>query len=192
MSSCPVDIWTIDLDAPRPLALNADEQARAARFRFEKDRRHWGNARSALRQILSGYLGMQPLDFEFIYGKDGKPALQSGGLEFNISHSRNWAMFAVTQSVPVGIDLEWIRESVDIANLLRRIGETRLTGSTEELFRVWTRREARTKAVGGPLMEIPDADLRVADLVAPECFAASLALLGVDPAPCYRHEGSSL
>jgi phosphopantetheinyl transferase len=94
-------------------------------------------------------------------------------------------MIAVSPGPPVGIDLEAIRENVDIARLLARIGETRLTGSRAELFQVWARREARTKAVGGPLMEIPVEDLRVTDLKAPEGFAAALALLGRDPAIHY-------
>ena len=95
-------------------------------------------------------------------------------------------MVAVTRGVPVGIDLEAIRENVDIARLLHRIGETQLTGTKDELFHVWTRREARTKAVGGPLMEIPTADLRVVDITAPPGFAASVALEGTDAEPRYQ------
>jgi 4'-phosphopantetheinyl transferase len=187
MSSCPVDIWTVDLEVARRLALSPDEQTRMARFRFERDRLHWGNARSALRAILAGYLDCSPLEIGFSYGEHGKPAIAPNrGWEFNISHSRGWAMVAVAQKVPVGIDLETIRETVEIAKLLDRIGETELTGTARELFHVWTRREARTKAAGGPLMEIPSADLRVIDIVAPEGFAASLALIGADPKPIYR------
>src|SRR5882757_5221425 len=149
MKSCPVDVWTICLDEPGSVVLIPEEQIRADRFKFEKDRVHWSRARSALRTTLALYLERPPLGFGFIYGEHGKPALEGNtGLEFNISHSRGWAMIAVTRGVPVGIDLEEIREKVDIAKLLQRIGETELTGTTEELFHVWTRREARTKALG--------------------------------------------
>jgi 4'-phosphopantetheinyl transferase len=187
MNSCAVDIWTVNLDTVRPLLLTPEEQARAARFRRESDRLHWGNARSALREKLALSLDCQALEIEFVYGEHGKPALAgNAGLQFNISHSRGWAMIAVTRGVPAGIDLEVIRENVDIAKLLHRIGETQLTGTTAELFHVWTRREARTKAMGGQLMDIPTADLRVIDLIAPAGFAASLALQGADPEPRYR------
>lgn len=187
MNCCPVDIWTFDLDIPRPVVLSDDEAVRANRFRFESDRRHWAQGRSALRTTLALYLNCAPHCVEFQYGPNGKPALRdAGALEFNISHSRGHAMIAVTRATPVGIDLEAIRENVDIAKLLRRIGETELAGSTGDLYHVWTRREARTKATGGQLMEIPAADLRVADLRAPKGFAASVALLGADPEPHYR------
>jgi 4'-phosphopantetheinyl transferase len=187
MNSCPVDIWTIPLDELRPIVLSADEHARANRFRFERDRVHWSHARSALRTTLALYVNRPPEELKFTCGEHGKPSLDNGaGIEFNISHSRGWAMIAITKGVPVGIDIEEIRENVDIAKLLHRLNETELVGTKAELFQVWTRREARTKAVGGPLMEIPIADLRVIDLKAPEGFAASVALEAFDPVPVLR------
>ena len=173
------DVWTIALEEPREIALSPDEHARANRFHFERDRVHWTNAHSALRTILSEYLNTAPLAISFAIGPHGKPAVQ--GIEFNLSHSSGWAMIAVSRNGPVGIDVESIRPKVDMARLLARIGEMQLTGSRKELFQVWARREARTKAAGGPLMEIPTGDFRVVDLVAPEGFAAALAMEGSDP-----------
>jgi 4'-phosphopantetheinyl transferase len=171
------EVWTVALDEPFEALLSAEEQARAARFRFERDRFRWSHAHSALRAVLSRCVNTPPLELTFDLGPHGKPSTH--GVEFNLSHAGGWAMIAVSASAPVGVDIEAIRENVDMAKLLRRIGETQLSGSREELFRVWARREARTKAVGGPLMEIPSANLRVVDLVAPEGFVAALATLAV-------------
>jgi 4'-phosphopantetheinyl transferase len=179
MNACTVDIWTIPLDEPRASVLTPEEQARADRLRFVKDRDRWIHARSALRTVLASYLNRRPLEIGFVLGPHGKPSVT--GIEFNLSHAGGWAMIAVSRGAPVGVDLEAIRENVDIAKLLDRIGETQLTGTLRELFQVWARREARTKAVGGPLMEIPTEDLRVADLFAPEGFAAALAMVECDP-----------
>jgi 4'-phosphopantetheinyl transferase len=184
MNSCRVDVWTIALEEPREALLSPEEQARADRFRFERDRIHWTHAHSALRSILSRYLGTPPLELKFTTGPHGKPAV--AGVEFNLSHAGGWAMVAVSVCAPVGVDLEAIRENVDIVKLLLRIGETEIGGSREESFRVWSRREARTKAVGGPLMEIPTADLRVVDLIAPPGFVAALAMLERHPEVSYR------
>jgi 4'-phosphopantetheinyl transferase len=172
-------VWTISLEEPREGVLAPDEQARADRFRFERDRVHWTHARSALRTILGRYLSTPPLEISLQLGPHGKPAV--AGVEFNLSHSGGWAMIAVSRSAPVGIDLEAFRPKVEMAALLRRIGETELTGSREQLFQIWARREARTKALGGPLMEIPAGDIRVMDLAAPAGFAAALAMVGCDP-----------
>lgn len=177
-----VDVWTIDLDRRRDLYLSEDEKARAARFRFEKDRRYWSHARSVLRQVLARYAGAPASSLSFVYGEHGKPALAVGGLQFNLSHSGEWAMIAVSRESAVGIDVEKIREDVEIAKLLERIGETDVEGSTAELFQRWTRREAQTKALGVGLMEKPPGDnMSIADLTAPEGFAAALALVEGDP-----------
>jgi hypothetical protein len=73
-----------------------------------------------------------------------------------------------------------------MARLLQRIGETEVSGTREELFQVWARREARTKALGGPLLQIPAADLSVVDLIAPPGFAGALAMVERDPEIRYR------
>jgi 4'-phosphopantetheinyl transferase len=178
-----VDVWIVELDEVRPLVLTPDEQARAARFRFEADRRHWTNARCALRTILSRYVGTAPEHIPFTFGPHGKPATE--GVEFNLSHARNWAAIAVSYGVPVGIDIESIRDNVEIDKLLRRIGETQTLGSKEHLFQIWTRREARTKALGSPLMEIPPPDVVAVDVLAPAGFAASVALIHRTPRVTY-------
>lgn len=182
-----VDVWTIDLNAPRRALLAPEEEVRAARFRFEADRLHWTNARSALRSTLAGYLSAPPEEIVFRYGTHGKPSTE--GIEFNLSHARGRAMIAVSERVPVGIDIEAIRENIEIDKLLRRIGETCVQGTKEQLFQVWTRREARTKALGSPLMEIPPANVIAVDLMAPRGFAASVALVGYIPS--IRHRGAA-
>jgi len=188
LNSHPVDIWTVPLDASRPLFLSSAEAERAARFRFEKDRTHWTRARSALREILSSYLSIAPENIEFSYGQNGKPATER--IEFNLSHARNWALIAVSHGVPTGIDLELIREDVEIGNLLARIGEPETEGEHRELFHTWTRREARTKALGAQLMQVPPPEVCAVDIKAPEGFAASVALVWRTPVP--RYCGGSL
>ncbi len=56
----------------------------------------------ALRRILSGYLGCPPDEVRYSYGPQGKPSLiDEGGLEFNMSHSGDLALYAVTRG-PAG------------------------------------------------------------------------------------------
>lgn len=183
LNSHPLDIWTVPLDSPRPLFLSPAEIDRAARFRFENDRIHWTRARSALREILSGYLSIPPENLEFSYGQNGKPAIAQ--LEFNLSHARNWAMIAISHDVPTGIDIEFIRNDVEIGKLLARIGEPETEGERQALFQAWTRREARTKALGAPLMHIPPPEVCAVDINAPRGFAASVALVHRTPVPRY-------
>jgi 4'-phosphopantetheinyl transferase len=130
---------------------------------------------------------MRPEAVSFAYGKNGKPEVE--GIEFNLSHARNRAMIALSHGVAVGIDIEQIRENVEIATLLRRIGENVNSGSTEQLFHAWTRREARIKAMGSGLMDIPPSNVVAIDIDAPSGFAASVALVDRTPLVRYCGEG---
>lgn len=183
MNVWPVDLWTVSLREPRPAILAEDEVARANRFKFEEDRIRWTRARTALRSVLSRYAGASPESLRFAYGPHGKPSLPAAGeIEFNLSHAGDWALIAVAKSVPVGVDIERIRPNVDMAALLRRIGETELPVAVPDLFRIWTRREAKSKAAGGALFDLPHRDACAIDLTITEGYAAAIALVGAIPA----------
>ena len=186
--ACDVDVWLVTLESDREIVLSPDEELRASRFRFEQDRARWTRAHSALRLILAGCTGIPAAEIRFAVGEHGKPKMLDGGdLEFNLSHSGSWAMVAVTRGVPVGVDIERIREGVDMKAMLRRLGETNLPDTQTALFSVWTRREAVSKAIGGALFRPPDGDFSVVDLEAPEGYSASLAVIGGYPRYLYKH-----
>jgi 4'-phosphopantetheinyl transferase len=187
----PVDLWTVSLTNPSPDHLSEDEIARANRFKFESDRIRWSRARSTLRVILSRYAGEDAARLAFIYGEHGKPALLPfSDVEFNLSHAGDWAMIAVSHSVPVGVDIERIRPGVDMVPLLHRLGEADLPEQTQRLYQVWTRREAKSKAAGGALFDKPSDNVCVIDVTAPPEYAASVALVGFEPEVRYCGGGN--
>jgi 4'-phosphopantetheinyl transferase len=187
MDTHRVELWTFPLTREIPNHLSEDEVARANRFRFDGDRVRWIRARSSLRMILSRYAGEDPGNLGFTYGKHGKPTLSPfTEVQFNLSHAGDWAIVAVTESVPVGVDIERIRDNVDMAPLLQRLGETDLPASIPVLYSRWTRREAKTKAAGGALFDKPADDICAIDITAPVGYAAAVALVGHQPSVTYR------
>ena len=191
MDKFPVDVWTVSLVNPSPSYLSEDEIARANRFKFEEDRIRWTRACSSLRMILSRYAGDDAFRLAFVYGEHGKPRLLPfSDVEFNLSHSGDYAMVAVARSIPVGVDIERIRTNVDMAPLLRRLGEHDLPAETQQLYQVWTRREARSKAAGGALFDKPAENIYTVDLTAPAGYAASVALVGYEPDVRYCGNGN--
>jgi 4'-phosphopantetheinyl transferase len=141
--------------------LAADEQARAERFYFERDREHFIVARGVLRAILAGYLNRVPECLSFCYSSHGKPALagesDEDAIRFSVSHSHGVALYAVTRGREVGIDLEHIRSDLAVAEIAERFFSRRevemlRTLPTEDqrqaFFRCWTRKEAYIKARG--------------------------------------------
>jgi 4'-phosphopantetheinyl transferase len=165
LSPDQVHVWRADLPACQPYLstlqalLSADEQSRASRFYFNKDRQRFTLARAILRVILSRYLDCSAADLQFCYSETGKPALSHPAqpLCFNLSHSDQIALYAVAWNRAVGIDIERITPNRDYemiaarffsaseqAELVSLPAEQRLQG----FFNGWTRKEALLKAMG--------------------------------------------
>jgi 4'-phosphopantetheinyl transferase len=191
MDKFPVDVWAVSLVQPTPSHLSEDEEARAKRFKFEDDRLRWTRARNSLRLILSRYAGEDPGRISFAYGAHGKPSLQPySDVEFNLSHAGEWALIAVTRGVPAGIDIEEMRVRVDMAALLRRLGEKDLPQANAGLYQRWACREAKSKAAGGALFDRPAENICAVPLQAPENYVAAVALAGYEPEVRYCAGGN--
>jgi 4'-phosphopantetheinyl transferase len=143
------------------LLLSPDEQARAKRLRIPEKARAFIVSRARLRQILARYLDRVPAELAFTYGPHDKPALAAydRGLHFNLAHSGDWMLLAITNSGPVGVDLEGIdHPGLDFVSLARRY----FSSAEQEIlmqappwrrrrtfYRLWTRKEAYLKGRGG-------------------------------------------
>jgi len=163
-------VWRSELDLSeaelRKLAktLALDEQARAARFRFPRDRRRFIVARGVLREILARYFDRDPAKLQFCYAPFGKPALTSNsggdGLRFNVSHSHGFALYAVSLHRELGVDLECIRTNFPWEPIAERFFSPEEIDALhsvpcrlkyEAFLNCWTRKEAFVKARGGAL-----------------------------------------
>ena len=72
-----VHLWRFPLFSQDSLEhlLNKQELQRARRLRLPEKARTFIVGRARLRQILAGYLGLDPQLLRFSYGPSGKPAL---------------------------------------------------------------------------------------------------------------------
>ena len=159
-------VWIVRLDASSEAAvlLSADERERADRFHFQRDRNCFINSRAALRRILGNYLSKDPGTLEFAYNRHGKPHLPGAPLQFNLSHSGELTLIAITTASAIGVDVELIRDDLSIAALADAIlSDQELTAFREmspteqrtEFFRIWVIKEAYTKAIGKGLSIAP-------------------------------------
>jgi 4'-phosphopantetheinyl transferase len=163
-----VHVWRFALDLEEELllrlreTLSEEEQRRADRFHFEKDRRHFLAGRGGLRHLLGVYLECRPHEVRFAYGNSGKPRLMHensiADLRFNLTHSHGLALLAVTRGREVGVDVERVRDMERDGELLaERFFSESETASLRSLparhrleafFHCWTRKEAYIKAKG--------------------------------------------
>lgn len=163
-----VHVWSLDLWAMKneegdPEALlSVDELQRAQRLVQAEDRIRFTTTRSFLRRILAEYSATLPSELRFAYSPKGKPSLESpaSDLLFSVSHSGRRALIAVTRAQQVGVDVEAIRENVEIFELAERFFSAseceRLRAAPaqkarEAFFRIWTAKESFIKASGDGL-----------------------------------------
>lgn len=142
--------------------LDADEAARAARFRFTRDRSLYVVAHGLLRRLLGRYTGRAAASLRFRLGPCGKPALlaQPGDgspVAFSLSHSGDRIAIAVARERAVGVDVErWSDEIVydELAAFCFSPAERAALGALpaarkqRAFFAAWTRKEAYIKALG--------------------------------------------
>jgi len=162
-----VHVWRFCLNPPAPAlqqlekTLSADEVSQAQRYHFDRDRRRFIVRWATLREILGHYLGLMPEQLRFIFGKCGKPTvapdLSQRKIYFNLAHSDEIALLAVSAKCEVGIDVERIREDIALMDLAQRHFSPAEVSALDRLppdeqrtafFRLWTLKEAYLKGIG--------------------------------------------
>jgi 4'-phosphopantetheinyl transferase len=145
--------------------LDRKERERSDRMRIGEVRQRFDVSHGRLRQILSRYMDAEPADLQFGAAEGGKPHLRSSsegpGVQFSLSHSGDLALIGVTIDHAIGVDVEIVRDSVDIDLVARRQfapGEVarlfNVTGTerVSAFYTCWTRKEAYLKARGEGLI----------------------------------------
>jgi len=162
-----IHVWATSLAVEPPIlekfahSLAPDEKDRAKRFKFELHRNRYVAGRGALRTILAQYLKTNPGQLRFTYLENGKPALAeeftSAGIHFNLAHTGDLALIAVTGINLIGVDVEYVRPVKDVDHLVARFFSKREDELFQKVptaekpaafFNLWTRKEALLKATG--------------------------------------------
>ena len=181
-----VNVWIVRADEPDPRhspealsgALSPHERARADAYRDEVVRRRFIVARAAFREILGGYLGLQPSEIVFRRTRAGMPVVAGTTLRVSTSRRNGLALLAVSGR-PVGVDLEYVRAGLWTPAFAESCFGTRsCTADTQELFRLWTRREAvaKLRGTGIPAPEPPTDAVVFEDLPVPGEYVATLTV----------------
>ena len=157
-------IWRVDLPvAPALLTicqslLSPEEATRAERRRQPQARRLFITGRGVLRQLLAAVTGLDPRELAIIAASGGKPELPGSGIAFNVAHSGDTILIAVSRSGQLGVDVEHIdptRPFDEVAQHSCTPGESLelfalndMDERRQAFYRLWTRKEAVAKADG--------------------------------------------
>lgn len=164
-----IEVWSIQLSdhianlhAYRAL-LSPEEHTLAKKLILPADAEHAILSRGILRILLTNYLAVAPESIHLERNKNGKPFLKNTELEFNVSHSRDRMLVAITAGRAVGVDIEFHRENVQMNAISKRWfspeEQTFLQSSdkpTRTFFDIWSKKEAYIKALGlGIYFDLP-------------------------------------
>jgi len=137
------------------------EILQAVKFTHPELHQCYLKTRWAMRDILGHYLGTAPQQVQLRYAELGKPELIPDAHEldirFNLTHSGDGALFAVTLGTEVGIDMEKMGQKPRPVRLAKRYFTEEVVRQLEELseaeqqvalLKLWTQYEAYKKAQG--------------------------------------------
>jgi 4'-phosphopantetheinyl transferase len=159
-----VALWRVDMrDAAAcedTIYLNLDgaERTRADRYVRRADSRRFMATRSTLRKLLGARIGVSPNELVFVATERGRLELPDHPLlSFNVSHSGDAALLAISDRRVVGVDLERLDPSLNWRRIValvctddeQRVLQTAPEQMQCELFiRYWVAKEAILKAMG--------------------------------------------
>ncbi len=157
----PITIWNIhlpdhtdEIESCRA-RLTDEELERAANFFKPSDAERFILCRGLLRKILGNHLDADPAALTFERNEHGKPFLPNTDVEFNVSHSRDRLLIAVTTGRAVGIDIEFRRTGINMNAIADRWFSPKereffqtLETPEKGFFDIWAKKEAYVKALG--------------------------------------------
>jgi 4'-phosphopantetheinyl transferase len=180
---------------------DATERERFASYRLDADRQRFAVGCALAKSVVAQLTG-EPVTLDRECpdcGKShGKPKVVGADVELSVSHSGDMVVAAVA-GAPCGVDVEQIGGRMDVSGMARFVlAESEHADDEPEFLRLWTRKEAVTKATGDGLrvpfskVVLADAPPRVLswpypgppesvslfDLQAPDGYLAALAVLG--------------
>ncbi len=141
--------------------LPADERVRYRLLQTDRMRENFLASRVLRRTTLSRYTGYDPCGWRFGKDPNDKPKLVEpadfNSLRFNLTHTTDLVVCAITRMGEVGVDAEDISQPVDAPLVARHFFSRRTQGQlatlapdarAAQLFERWVLKEAYVKATG--------------------------------------------
>ena len=142
------ELWTF---------LSDQEKAQADKFINTNLKDKYIISHGLLRHLLAFYVRIKPQNIQYSINQFGKPFLTNCRIQFNMSHSKDYATYIIALDYQVGIDIEWKDKTInfqEIADLVLSPAEINIFNklNSEEQFHafynIWTKKEAIIKAIG--------------------------------------------
>ena len=161
-----LSLWWCALTAPASRQatftrwLSTTERTRMQRFGTDALRVRYLVGRGTLRWLLGNALRLPPCDVAIVRGARGRPQLADfPAIDFNVTHTGERAMIGIARGVRIGVDVERGDRPLNAAGVARKFMTTterallpaNADAARRQLLRLWTCKEAMSKATGDAL-----------------------------------------
>ena len=136
--------------------LDETERKRHDRFKSPKRQGEFAITRALLRMVVASVLRSDPASVAFAHTEHGKPYLPDHPVHFNVTHSADMALIAVSPDFAIGVDIECHRPRENFQKMAKRFFspaefDALMKLPADKQFRafhtIWTRKEAFVKAI---------------------------------------------
>jgi 4'-phosphopantetheinyl transferase len=147
--------------------LNNEEYYKCKKFRKLEHSKKFIISRVFLKFALASILQKDISSIHFSYGPNGKPYLSDGSVFFNISHSKDLCLIGISFTNEIGVDIEFIDETIDYLSLLsflasqEEIAWVLEKNSIKRFYKIWTLKESILKYSGQGISDAGFPDLFV-------------------------------
>ncbi len=149
--------------------LSEDRKQEIDRLHFDKDKKLSVYGEMLAKKMISQKLDIEIKDIHFLKDQNGKPYAENIDIEFNISHSGDYVVCAISNT-PIGIDIEQIRDIKD--SLIRYVCQENelqyvyeISQETQKhFFEIWTSKEAYVKCIGTGMKDLKKVDVLNEDI----------------------------
>ncbi len=158
-----LEVYTLNIEKSLPSHLkeiflqqvSEEKRCKIARYRREIDGQRTLLGEVLIRVMLGGHLKISPKHLVFKENEYGKPYLEGNPLYFNISHSGDWVVAAISDA-PVGIDVEQVRQAdLGIAERFFAVSEYNAIKASaykdkqnQLFYTLWSGKESYIKMIG--------------------------------------------
>ena len=157
-----IDVYVLNLscfDEKKALAILPDKIVNdALRLKLERKRIEYIASQWLRYKLLSEFIGVHVKELVFAETKTGRPFLKGEMVDFNISHTRNYAVIAIAKAQRIGIDVQTKKEKIDVLAIAKQyfamseyeLIASRLDGPLRRnvFYWLWAYKEATLKLTG--------------------------------------------
>lgn len=155
--------------------LTTQEKHRYENISVLKNKVLFGLRKGLTRYVLSHRMNQLSDHVTYGYDAHGKPFLHNG-TKFNVSHTKHFLLIGLSDQAEIGVDVEGVRSFPNVSNVFSSSEESDMKSynavdKTLAFFKIWTQKEAVSKAFGeGIAMGLDSFSVHTDPMIAKERY----------------------